>query len=555
MKEDLPILAPKMDLEEKESKPSTRPLSLNLPKKKSIFSRAHFQEDKIVKVTEAIEEKEGQEEEQPSSTVLELPITENNEIENQEIEPKIIYNKELLNDTQLILPSRLKSHEPKTIPPTIQISRQYSLGNSRPNGTEPNKALNQTRKLLSMWAESDAKPTVERKIAMPPKPILALTDMDDKENKVERSTSTVALMAGNLSSSSFKNDCSPQNADEKSSTMSPSLSSKPMTPASSSLLLRRLSRKSSNGINISGPSTISSPLSDFTKVNSLEVLKSPRSMAQKEARFNHSYRIFLANRPQNWEENAVTLILSSIKLETNIRVLLPNLSLASSFLKIRQKKKSNEAWLQRIYSDTSPAYLFFNEKMVEKGDTKYKVSPPFRNRENRRLLVENLRLGGIDVMSSYHFFVPPRFKQVDDGNFRRAFGGLDSMGCSLQAAWTAAYSFQQKTNKKFTDDLIYQRKTINHILRQIYKSMCYNPAQMLKIGERKGTIAKGRDADFVLWDPYKMDNNNNLGINHAFSGRALLGSVCRTYLRGNIIYNKDHCEDVSRDYQPEFIRP
>ena len=451
--------------------------------------------------------------------------------------------------------------------PHIQRPLQ-TMGNLKisPSGHDPNKALTQTRKMLSFFTASDVKETYEKSNTSSPSPItsLGVSTTQNKENLNHSGESNQSKTFFPLSyiketpsstSSQFSSSLQKTEALTSATNLSPALSTKPMTPASSSLLLRRISRKPLHGITLPSASFLSSPSSDFTKVNSLAVLKSPRGAAKKEAKYNQNYRIFLANRPQNWEENAVTLVLSSIHPKTNLRILFPNLSLASSFLKIRQKKKSDEAFLEKIYSDTSAAHLFFNEKMIKNGETKYKVSPPFRNKENRRLLVENLRLGGIDVMSSYHFYVPPRFKQIDDGNFRRAFGGISSIGCSLQGAWTAVYSYQVKTNKKFNEDLIYQKKITNHILRQIYKTMSYNPAKMLKISNRKGTIAKGKDADFVIWDPYKANNNRALDINHIFAGKTILGTVYKTYLRGNLIFDLENGGVLNRDCPAEFIRP
>jgi len=323
----------------------------------------------------------------------------------------------------------------------------------------------------------------------------------------------------------------------------------PKSTVSNLLMRRGFSRQSSNTSTISSPSQIST----FRRLDSdARPLQSP---PKKENKFNSSYKTFIANRPQNWEENAVSRILSCLKKKTNLRVVFQNLSLASSFLKTRQKKKSSSNLKEKLFCDTSYAYLFFNEKVIKDGETKFKVSPPFRSKENQRLLVETLRLGGIDIISSYHFFVPPQYKQIDDGNFRRAFGGIESMGCSLQAVWTALYHYQQKNNEKFVEDLMIQKTTTNKIIKQMSKMLCSNPAQMLKIQHRKGTIAKGRDADFVIWDPHKVDPNTSLKIYHLFNGKPLLGFIHKTYLRGHLIFDRDQPHNVCKSYNVEFIRP
>jgi len=381
-------------------------------------------------------------------------------------------------------------------------------------------------------------------------------DMPAKQPQLVMNLSLVDQTSLVLESS--PNHKSSQSQSHSSLNMSPMHSNRANTPAGSSLLARRISmsRKSSTGggggVLVSTSSTLSSPGSGFSKINPLNVNHISKNLNRNESVYNQSYRIFLANRPQSWEENAVSIILNSINPDCRVKIMLQNLSLATSLLKIREKKKENSIFLDKIISDCSPSHLFFTERMVKKGEAKYKVSPPFRNRENRQNLIENLRLGGIDTMGSYHFYVPPRFKAVDDGNFRRAFNGLDSMGCSLQAAWTASYSYQQKNNKRFTDEPIYQKTIVCNIIRQLYKSMCENTAKSLNIEKRKGSIAKGKDADFVIWDPFKVDGSQ-LNPNHVFSGKALLGTVYKTYLRGHLIYNKEDNELISKDYKPEFI--
>ena len=350
-------------------------------------------------------------------------------------------------------------------------------------------------------------------------------------------------------------ESSQQSLDEKSPNFSPSFSARPVGSSNSSLLQRRISLKSAINIRPSITSIMSSPGSNFNKVNSLDLFKTPEELAKKEAKFNQSYRTFLANRPLSWEENAVSLVLNSLKSETKLRLMLQNLSLASSFLKIHEKKKAHEAFNKKLYGDAGASYLFFTERSVQNGETKFKVSPPFRNKENRRLLADNMRLGGIDIMSSYHFYVPNKFKEIDGGNFRRAFGGLDSMGCSLQAAWTALYGYQQKTNKRFSEDPEYQKKMVSHILKVLVRTMCGNPAQLLKISHQKGSIAKGKDADLVIWDPYKIERNATLKNNHVFMGRKLMGVVQKTYLRGALVYNKDAPNQISQDFSAQFIKP
>jgi len=42
--------------------------------------------------------------------------------------------------------------------------------------------------------------------------------------------------------------------------------------------------------------------------------------------------------------------------------------------------------------------------------------------------------------------------------------------------------------------------------------LCYNPAKMLHIENNKGTIAKGKNADFFVWDPWTVSSFNDKDV-------------------------------------------
>jgi len=84
--------------------------------------------------------------------------------------------------------------------------------------------------------------------------------------------------------------------------------------------------------------------------------------------------------------------------------------------------------------------------------------------------------------------------------------------------------------------------------------MCLNPAKALKIDSRKGSLAKNKDADFVIWDPFQI-KEICLNPNHVFSGKSLYGAIQKTYLRGHLIYCHEDSDQMSRTFTPEFIKP
>jgi len=314
-----------------------------------------------------------------------------------------------------------------------------------------------------------------------------------------------------------------------------------------------MSRKVDEPIELSEKSNVSSPTSVLSKISFIDVSKSPTNIKKTEAALNKNYKVFLANRPQNWEENGVCKIISACQKNIPLRILIQNISLASSLLKLRKIKKKNKHPKLTIIGETATPYLLFSEKAVKKGETKYKAAPPLREKENRKLLVENLRLGGVDIVSSYHFYVPPRYKAIDDGNFRRAFNGFNSIGCNLQGLWTILQSYYLNRSEKYSQDPAYKKKINLEILFKIYETLCLNPAKLLKIDHCKGSIAQGKDADFVIWDPYKINTHINSSPDHLFYDKKMKGTIQKTFLRGHVIFSES--EDKIQPYSPKLIKP
>jgi len=75
------------------------------------------------------------------------------------------------------------------------------------------------------------------------------------------------------------------------------------------------------------------------------------------------------------------------------------------------------------------------------------------------------------------------------------------------------------------------------------KWLCENPARQVNLDSRKGSIAVGRHADFVIWDPYREFTVNAAELHHRhkltpYDGQRLNGVVRKTFLRGRMIYDE-----------------
>ena len=172
--------------------------------------------------------------------------------------------------------------------------------------------------------------------------------------------------------------------------------------------------------------------------------------------------------------------------------------------------------------ETCPHYLHLSAETISNGATLSKCAPPIRTCENCERLWQGLRDGTIDLVVTDHSPCPPAMKQLAEGNFRTAWGGIASLSVALPLMWTEA------SKRGFT-------------LLDLARWMAAEPAQLAGCGMRKGRIAAGYDADFVVFDPDRefIVTEDRLHYRHAVSpylGETLRGVVKATYLRGTPIF-------------------
>ena len=114
-------------------------------------------------------------------------------------------------------------------------------------------------------------------------------------------------------------------------------------------------------------------------------------------------------------------------------------------------------------------------------------------------------------------------KLLEAGDFLGAWGGIASLELSLPAVWTEVSSR-------------------GYAVPRLAEWLCSGPARLAGL-ERKGRIAVGYDADFVIWDPdgkfsvdpAKLHQRNKIT---PYAGREVLGVVETTFLRGRKIFDR-----------------
>ncbi len=231
------------------------------------------------------------------------------------------------------------------------------------------------------------------------------------------------------------------------------------------------------------------------------------------------YETYLQSRPEEAELAAIRLLLSLCR-EFKFRLHIVHLSASAAVPELRAARAAGLP----VTVETCPHYLHLFAGSIPQGATLFKCAPPIRNRENREQLWQALRDGTIDLVATDHSPCPPEMKRLAEGNFRTAWGGIASLSIALPLMHTEA------AQRGFS-------------LANIARWMSEAPAALAGCGKRKGRLAPGYDADFVVFDPEStfVVTHDRLHYRHPVSpylGETLRGEVLATYLRGHQIFSE-----------------
>lgn len=230
-----------------------------------------------------------------------------------------------------------------------------------------------------------------------------------------------------------------------------------------------------------------------------------------------AYQTYLQSRPDEAEVSAVELLVSLCR-EYRFRLHIVHLSTAKALPMLCEARAQGLP----VSVETCPHYLHLSAEGVPRGATLFKCAPPIRCSGNREKLWEGLREGTIDLIATDHSPCPPEMKRLAEGNFRTAWGGIASLSLALPVMYTEALAHGCG-------------------LAEIARWMAEGPARLAGCDRRKGRIAVGYDADFVIFDPEGefVASEEHLHFRHCVSpylGEKLCGVAKATYLRGAAVY-------------------
>jgi len=196
-----------------------------------------------------------------------------------------------------------------------------------------------------------------------------------------------------------------------------------------------------------------------------------------------------------------------------------------------------------IWGETCPQYLFIDDSYLDQPDFeggKYVYTPPPRPKENQEHLWKALGADVLSVVSTDHCpFNWPEQKGLGKDDFSKIPNG----GPGIENRLHLLHEFGVRTGRFTMNRLVELTST--------------NVARYFGLYPRKGTIARGSDADIVVWDPEKKltisaaTHHSNVNYN-LFEGTEVQGAPEVVLVRGQVIVEGD--ELVAQPGAGQFLK-
>jgi len=226
-----------------------------------------------------------------------------------------------------------------------------------------------------------------------------------------------------------------------------------------------------------------------------------------------NYNEYLLSRPQHWETNAIDLALD-IQEQFDIKVHIVHLSASEGIERIKNRKQAT----RKLTVETCPHYLFFNSEDIPDASPIYKCAPPIRDKSNNDSLWRYLLNDGFDFLTSDHSPAPPARKQLENGDFFKAWGGISGLQFILPILNT-------------------EGKKRGLCLEKFIPLLTENPAKFLGLEFQKGKLKEGFDADIIVWNDSETYTITGESIQHKHKATPYLnekvnGKVIHTFVNG-----------------------
>ncbi|MGG5808643.1 dihydropyrimidinase [Falsiroseomonas sp. CW058] len=210
----------------------------------------------------------------------------------------------------------------------------------------------------------------------------------------------------------------------------------------------------------------------------------------------------------------------------------------------------------KVWGETCPQYVTLTAADMDRPGfegAKFMCSPAPRDADEHARIWDRIRRGTLDVVSSDHCGYSfggtlGKAQNGRDAPFRDIPNGIPGLAARLPIIFSEGVSKGRIT------------------LEQFVALTSTNPARLMGLAPRKGTIQPGADADLALWDPRRKVTITNALMQHAidytpYEGLEVTGWPVMTIRRGEVVMRdgKVQAEPGSGQYLPrgpyDLVRP
>jgi dihydroorotase len=203
--------------------------------------------------------------------------------------------------------------------------------------------------------------------------------------------------------------------------------------------------------------------------------------------------------------------------ETGAHIHIAHISTKGALEAVRRAKNEGV----NVTCEVTPHHFTLTDAAVEGYDTNTKMSPPLRSREHLEAILEGIKDGTIDAISTDH---APHHADEKALEYDRAPFGITGLETAVGLA------FRELVQPGLID------------LVALVRLCSTNPAAIFRL-EGRGTLKPGSHADVTIIDPhlawtYRNADSKSKSKNCPFDGATFTGAAVATVVGGRIVYKR-----------------
>ncbi len=241
---------------------------------------------------------------------------------------------------------------------------------------------------------------------------------------------------------------------------------------------------------------------------------------EEKAKGNFSPQTHAITRPDVAESEAIHRLLCLAKV-ANAPIIIVHLSSARGYEEIQRGREDG----QEIYVETCPQYLILDESVYKKDGFEgadFVCSPPLRKKSDQETLWNAIQRDCIETIGTDHCSFTREQKKFGLHDFTKIPNGMPG----VETRPVLINTFGVKENRIS--------------MEQMCKLLAENPAKLYGLYPNKGVLAKGSDADIVVWDAKEKwtignCNQHSKAGYSPFEGTDVVGRAKQVFLRGTLI--------------------